>query len=78
MKAYIVYRRIFPDSDEVQGYLVTEKGDVLATHYCSNIGWLYHDLIERRKEADEWKKKMSIIHPMDYVEFKNLTGIEIS
>lgn len=39
-------------------YLVTEDGEVLASHYCSNIGFAYGDLEGHRPERQkEWKER---------------------
>lgn len=51
MKAYIV-SNTKKGTDNIDGiyYLITEKGEVLASHWCSNIGYAWGDLYYNRYE----------------------------
>lgn len=57
MKAYIFYKRWFSNkkatpnyNGEGPYYLVTERGDILGTHFCSNRQWANVDLINDLRE----------------------------
>lgn len=69
----IVYDKVYDNSDEVKGYLVDEQGNILATHVCSSVGWLKHDLVDRRPESEAWNA-MGVADPITTDEYEQRTG----
>ena len=65
------------DTGDTTYYLMTEKGEALASHWCSSIAYAKGDLIENRpKRIEKWKKefgKLEVIRlGQDEMTFKKL------
>lgn len=47
-----------PNDNEGPYYLMTEAGEVLASHWCSSVGFARGDLESRRPERQkEWRER---------------------
>lgn len=75
-KLYFVFRRIYPDSEDVQGFLFDEKGYMLNSWLSSDLRFLEYDLIDRNSNAAEWRSNQ-IIGPMSHVDYLKLTKQEL-
>ena len=74
MKAYII-----SDSkngmDNIDGayYLITEEGEGLASHWCSNKGFAMGDLYNNRpKRVKEWTERFGKL-TVDYLGYDDMT-----
>lgn len=78
MKAYIV-SNTEKGTDNIDGiyYLITEKGEALASHWCSNIGFARGDLYYNRPERiSEFTEKFGTFE-VDYLGNDNMTMTEL-
>lgn len=78
MKAYIV-SNTEKGTDSIVGiyYLITEKGEVLASHWCSNIGFAWGDLYYNRpKRRIEFAEKFGTFE-VDYLGNDDMTMTEL-
>lgn len=78
MKAYIV-SNTEKGTDSIDGiyYLITEKGEVLASHWCSNIGFAWGDLYyNRSKRISEFAEKFGTFE-VDYLGNDDMTMTEL-
>lgn len=78
MKAYIV-SDTEKGTDSIDGiyYLITEKGEVLASHWCSNIGFAWGDLYYNRPERiSKFAEKFGTFE-VDYLGNDNMTQSEL-
>ena len=78
LRAYIVSNSE-NGMDNVNGvyYLITEKGEVLDYHWCSNKGFAMWDLYNRRPERiEEWLERFGEL-TVDYLGCDDVTMEEI-
>lgn len=78
MKAYIV-SDTEKGTDNIDGiyYLITEKGEILASHWCSNIVFARGDLYYNRPERiREFAEKFGTFE-VDYLGNDNMTQSEL-
>ena len=78
MKAYIV-SNTKKGIDSIDGiyYLITEKGEVLASHWCSNIEFAWGDLYYSRPERIKgFAEKFGTLE-VDYLGNDNMTMPEL-
>lgn len=78
MKAYIVNEtRSGKESIEGVYYLITEQGECLASHWCSNIGFAWGDLYYNRPERiKEFTEKFGVFE-VDYLGNDDMTAEEL-
>ncbi len=66
-KGYIVYEH----SRDSIAYLVSDKPDILASHFCSSPGFMYGDLWGNRPERKEANPDLIVEKtPMQFDQFK--------
>lgn len=77
MKLYIVSYGSGQERGEGIYYLISEEGEVLYSHYCSNAGYAKGDLIKDRPERIEECKKRFKEYEVLFLGEDNMTMQEL-
>jgi len=78
MKLYITGESYNFNGDGIY-YLISEEGEMLASHWCSHIGFAFGDLTHDRKDEErisKWKRRFEDIDVLHLRNCKNPELIE--
>lgn len=79
MKLYITHGAGQEQTGEGVYYIITEEGEILASHFCSHIGFAFGDLTYDRKEdkrISAWKERFGEVDILHLKHVKNAQNIE--
>lgn len=79
MKVYITHQAGWKETGQGAYIIITEEGEILASHFCSHIGFAFGDLTEDRineKRISAWKERFREVDILHLYKCKDPQSIE--